>query len=108
MAAFHRMTLDSVLRSGAQLAMNDPGPDAVQQALLGAAAGAGGQASNASFPTPERFCACPTATSTPVVCTSTCGGSSYTYIYYRLQGDTTFRGVLLSLNISSSVLVQIR
>ena len=109
MAAMERSRLDLILRSAAQHAMDDPGVNSVQKVMLASAAASTARG-QPNFATPVRFCACPTATSVPVACTSTCGGASYTYIYYRLNASQAYTGIFWPkpINISTQVVVQIR
>ncbi len=110
-AAMERMRLDSALRSAAQSAMGDPGVTTVSNVLTAAASASPPTARSATaFATPTRFCACPQSPSVAVVCSSTCGGASYTYIYYRLEGSSTYTGLYWPrpINIQSTTLVQVR
>jgi pilus assembly protein CpaE len=128
-AVYQRMTMDHVLRSGAQFAMVDPegGAAAVQQVLQSTAtknfspsevAPAGspntedtiqtGQPAKLRL-TAERYCACPEAISTAVNCASVCTGTQPTYIYYRLGATKGFKGMLLpSVPLSTRAEVQVR
>lgn len=110
-AAMERLRIDSTLRAAAQAAMADPGVPTVSNVMLAAASASRPITRSAtSFTTPVRYCACPENPSAAVVCTSTCGGSSYTYIYYQLEGSSTYTGLYWPrpINIRSTTVVQVR
>ena len=135
-ALYQRMTIDHVLRSGAQLAMVDPGEQAVQDALQATGtknfgpnevAPAGSTATSDTTIhtgpsklrlTAQRYCACPEAVGTAVACSTVCTGTVPTYIYYRLQRTKGFKGMLLGptfqsasgkeITLSSTMEVQVR
>ena len=111
LAAMERMRIDSALRSAAQSAMGDPGVTTVNSVLTAAASASRPTArSTTTFATPTRFCACPQSPEVAVACSSTCGGTSYTYIYYRLEGSSTYTGLYWPrpINIRSTTVVQVR
>lgn len=115
MAISERMTVDSVLRAGAQEAMTDPGKDKVLEVLAATA--------EKNFPLPDgtepdglntpRFtvdypvCDCPEQQD--VSCSATCVGNVSTSIFYRLTGEKTYTGNFLPpFDLAPSVRVQIR
>lgn len=92
-----REAMDHVLRSGAQLAMADPGAPAVLAAMQAAAspdftALAGARKSVALDA--SRFCACPGFPATATACSTICTGSLPTNIYYRMTATKTYQGIL--------------
>jgi len=101
-----RMTIDSVLRAGAQEAMDDPGKDKVLAVLndTGAKNFAAGAVPN--FTVEHPVCECPE--SSAVACSATCDGGAATSIYYRLDGTKTYDGIFMSIPIGPSMRVQVR
>jgi pilus assembly protein CpaE len=113
LALYERMTIDHVLRAGAQAAMSDPGEDQVlkmMQSTLGQ--------SDVTLEPPRRYCACPEdadvePASAPECATVTCTGSAAPFVYYRMEASKTYEAmslpeVLPDFQLSSSVQVQIR
>jgi pilus assembly protein CpaE len=116
LAANERMTIDHVLRSGAQRAMADPGAGAVLNVLKDTATrnftlppdGAPQPPHTLSL-SAVRFCACPEDTGAAVACSTICSGPKPTFIYYRLLGAKTYKGMIIpSVTSSISMQVQIR
>jgi Flp pilus assembly pilin Flp len=119
-ALSERMSLGQVLRSGSQVAMEDPGVVKVER-VLESTAKRNFQTESAN-PTDnsfvigntldlsaERFCACPEAPDIAVACATTCAGTVPTFIFYRLQASKQFAGVLLrNLPLGASTQVQVR
>lgn len=123
-AEYERMTIDHTLRSAAQYAMADPGEAAVCQRVLSLAqkhfdvgtACTGGETAPLKVKV-SRYCACPTAPETPVLCSADCN-ADHTYVYYNLTGRKTqsFNSVSFythwrvsrELDLTSSVQVQTR
>lgn len=108
-AISQRMTLDSVLRAGAQQAMDDPGAAEVKTALDGIAA--------ENFPaddlpafTVEELCDCPAQAGEYLAdCSTDClPGPTATSIYYRLESMKTYEGIFMSMDLGPSVQVQVR
>lgn len=116
LAINERMTLDHVLRAGAQHALSDPGETSVLNALNATAENNFTLATNNNPPvsnplalTVTRFCACPNLTGTAVACSTICSGPKPTFIFYRLSGQKTYNGMLIpSITAKPSVQVQIR
>lgn len=116
LAVNERMTIDHVLRAGAQRALADPGETAVMSALNATAEKNFTLASNNNPPvsnplalTVTRFCACPDQTGIAVACSTICTGTTPTFTYYRLSGQKTYKGMLIpSITAKPSVQVQIR
>ena len=131
-ALSQRMSLGHVLRSGAQVAMEDPdagqpaGTDNISDAvkverILESTAKRNFQTASVDPNDPsykigetielsaERFCACPEAPETAVQCSKVCAGTEPTYIFYRLEASKDFAGVLLrNLPLGVSSQVQVR
>lgn len=111
-ALAERMALGHAMRSGAQVAIADPGTAPVLAAMKGAApdfttgttADAGTLALNVS-----RVCACPDTPTTYVACTTVCTNSQATFISYRLTGEKVYDAILVPDMTFADVLeVQIR
>lgn len=110
-----RMAMDHALRAGAQAAISDPGDAAVLDVLQATAStnmSLGANQTDIGASTvfgATRFCACPEATSVAVACSTICGGSNPTYIYYRLSADRDFTGwIVPSIPMRPALQVQIR
>ena len=119
-AISERIAMSQILRSGAQVAMEDPGEDDVQQLMRSAA--------SANFETPaeegetdqsvvsdpleievDRFCACPDAPETAVTCSTICTGTVPTFIYYNMSAAKDFSGVILrGMSLNAAAQVQVR
>jgi pilus assembly protein CpaE len=117
MAAFQKIAVDQVLRSGAQVAMIDPGVDKVRNALTSTAI----QNFSLDSSTPEtgkqlisvnaeRYCTCPGNSAVRVVCSTICSGAvPATFAYYSLTASKAFKGILLpQMTLSSHIQVQVR
>ena len=115
LAEYERMTIDHVLRAGAQSAMADQGQDQVLNVVQNTAS-KNLVLSNQTTPNAgvltvsvNRFCTCPDNTSTAIACSTTCTGSIPTFIYYRLSGTEIYDGMIMpAMTLSSSVQVQVR
>lgn len=116
-ALFERMTIDHVLRAGAQAAMSDPGEERVLQ-VLQSTLSQSATPSHLSFNTVKRYCACPEdADVDPAIapdCTTvTCANSAPSYVYYRMEASKPYQAmslpeILPDFQLSSSVQVQVR
>jgi pilus assembly protein CpaE len=107
LSEYQRMTIDHVLRAGAQIAMADPG----QAQVLGVVQNTASKnfAANALTVDVQRFCACPADTSATVDCSTTCTGAVPPFIYYRMSGTTIYPGMILpAMTLPSSIQVQVR
>ena len=97
-AVGERMGVDAALRTGAQVAMSDPGADAVRAAIAAVDEAGGPSAARSALAIDvQRFCACPGASDVSVACSTTCAGPAATEIFYSLKADTTFSGVFLPI-----------
>jgi Flp pilus assembly protein TadG len=114
LALYQRMTVDHVLRAGAQSAMADQGKDAVLKVLQTTAAKNFTVATQTADPealslSVDRYCACPENTGLAIACSTTCSGSAPTNIYYRLSATKTYSGIILpQMNFGPSLQVQVR
>jgi pilus assembly protein CpaE len=95
-AIHERMTIDHVLRAGAQEAMFDPGVVHVLKVLNTTAAKSFPAGADAPVFKVERNCACPQAKDVWVDCSTTCAGPTPTYVYYRLSGAKTYEGMIFN------------
>ena len=118
-ALTERISMGHVIRSGAQVAMRDPGAEEVQTVLETTAdrnfAVASSDADNTFVMgepislSVERFCACPDAVDTAVACSTICPGETPTFIYYRMSAEKDFSGILArNIPLGSSAQVQVR
>ncbi len=109
LAINERMTIDHVLRAGAQRAIADPGAADVLNVVNTTAAKSFSSSKTPLSVTVQRFCACPESTGTAVACSTSCQGPKPTFIYYRLSGLKTYKGMLLpAITAKPAVQVQIR
>jgi len=110
-AIYERMTIDHVLRAGAQEAMNDPGKVRVLAVLDATAAESFLPADVPIFKVNDLYdprCECPDNEGEYVTCATTCSGPTATSIYYNLEGTKTYEGIFMSIDLASSVEVQVR
>jgi pilus assembly protein CpaE len=117
LALYERMTIDHVLRAGAQAAMSDPGEKPVLN-VLQSTLSQSPTPSNLTFDMVKRYCACPEdadvePASAPACGTVTCANSAPQYVYYRMAASKTYEAmslpeVLPDFQLSSSVQVQVR
>jgi pilus assembly protein CpaE len=115
LAEYERLTIDHVLRAGAQSAMADQGSDQVLKLLESTASG-NFAISTAASPTStglrlvaERYCTCPENTSAQVSCLAICDKSAPTFIFYRLEAAKIYKTMLLpEITFQPSLRVQVR
>lgn len=116
LATNERMVIDQTLRTGAQSALLDQGPDKLYAALTATAAsnfpllirGTVGTTTTLAIDA-SRFCACPQNTALPVLCSITCASNRPTQVYYLLTASKFYKGMLLpTLTISARLMVQSR
>jgi len=116
LALNERMTIDHMLRAGAQAAMSDPGEAQVQKVLQSMVSQPGAPA-DVTFDLVKRYCACPENADVPPAtapaCSTTCSGSAAPFIFYRLQASKLYDAmslpeILADFRLSSSVQVQVR
>lgn len=105
LAAYQRMTVDHVLRAGAQSAMVDPGTSNVLKVLEIAAAE---NPSIGTF-TVDRYCVCSNNPGVKVACSTVCAGSTPTLAYYKLSASSTYAGMIIpEMTFKPEVQVQVR
>ena len=117
-AAHDRMILDTIIRSGAQSAMNDPGHDSVLKVLRTVAsthytvADPTAPAANqeAVTLTVERSCSCPENPGVPVPsCTTLCASSERPSLFYRLSATKSRSTIIVPrMSLAASLKVQAR
>lgn len=116
-ALWERISIDSVLRAGAQAAMTDPGADDLEAMLSTIASdqftvstSGGSLSSTTLLLEAERFCACPESMSTEVNCTTpSCTGGAAAYVYYRIEAAKNSRSTFLpTFPLRSQAVVQIQ
>ena len=118
-ALSQRISMGHVVRSGAQVAMEDPGTTKVEAAMKISA----GQNFRTESDDPgvidtqyqplslsaDRYCACPDQPEIALACATVCPGTVPTYIYYRVDVEKQFAGVLgKGFPMSASAQVQVR
>src|SRR6187551_2475847 len=101
LAIQERMTLDHVVRAGAQIAMADPGEDQLMLALQSAA----GQNFTLQSDTQTaldpvslevaRYCSCPENRSVSTSCSDPCPGTVPPFVFYQMSAAKTFDGILI-------------
>jgi pilus assembly protein CpaE len=119
LALHQRMSLDHVVRAGAQVAMADPGEDKVLSALQLTAsrnftleADVNNNISTAGDPVSlnvTRYCSCPDDRSLPVSCSSVCSATTPPFVFYRMSAAKTYNGVFLpAFSMDNELQVEIR
>ena len=120
LALYDRMTLDHVLRAGAQSAMGDIGAEEVAVVLEATAtnnfaiAGETNAAGNGLGSGPltidvDRYCSCPDDRSASVSCTAPCPGTTPPFVFYKMSASTSYDGMIIpSLSFRQTVEVQVR
>ncbi|MEN3791612.1 TadE family protein [Fulvimarina sp. MAC3] len=111
-----KLAVDQILRSGAQIAMTDPGPQAVYD-RIGATAGT----DYGVVPSPQaatvdqislsvtRYFACLEAPNVDVAAGTTCEGSNPTAAFYRAVAVKPFDAIILkNIDVNSVIQVQVR
>ena len=117
-AISQRMSMGQLMRSGAQVAMEDPGEDQVESVLVSTAsrnftvAEEDGTTISTGDPMTlnvSRVCACPEAPDVAAVCSTVCPGPTPTLIYYKMSAAKEFSGVLMrGLPLEARAQVQVR
>lgn len=115
LAEYERMTIDHILRAGAQSAMADPGQAQVLNIVQNTASKNFTVSTQTAISAAalkvdvERFCACPNSTGAAVDCSTICTDSAAPFIYYRVSGTKLHNGMILpAMALSGSVQVQVR
>lgn len=117
LALYERMTIDHVLRAGAQAAMADPGATQVDKVLKSTLAQSATPA-NVTLRPAKRYCACPEDAdvipdAAPVCGTTPCADAAQQYVYYRLEAAKSYQPMSLpemfpAFQLGSAVQVQVR
>lgn len=117
LALHERMTIDHVLRAGAQAAMADPGATQVQKVLQSTLAQSATPA-NVTLAPVKRYCACPedadvAPDAAPACDVAPCVNAVPQLVYYRLEAAKTYQPMSLpemlpAFQLSSSMQVQVR
>ena len=118
MAVNERMLVDQALRAGAEQAMYDPGSSTVQSVVEDAGRlafnvnGSGGSLGTMTV-TVTEYCACPSASTVQVSCSTTCttsaGGAEAPYKYYTVAGQKTYDSIVIpAMTFNSTMTVQVR
>jgi pilus assembly protein CpaE len=115
LAEYERMTIDHILRAGAQSAMADQGQDQILKIVQNTASKNFTVSNQATISattlavTVDRFCACPDSPTAAVACTTTCTGSTPTFVYYRVSAAKIYAGMIMpAITMKPSVQVQLR
>ena len=129
LAVYERMTIDHVLRAGAESAMADQGEEEILEVLERTAAknfvvSSGTESvADGAEPVPtgvepagntvalavDRYCACPESPGAAVGCSTTCADAEPTLVSYRLSAAKTYEGMILpSITFSPAVDIQVR
>jgi pilus assembly protein CpaE len=114
LAEYERMTIDHILRAGAQSAMADQGQDQILKIVQNTASRNFTLSNQTTINATalavavDRFCACPDSPAA-VACTTTCTGLTPTFVYYRVSAAKIYSGMIMpAITMSPSVLVQVR
>lgn len=105
LALYQRMTIDHVLRAGAQAAMDDPGQADVLRVLESTASknfavAVDGEAEGEALSlTVNRYFACAEDPDTAVAPSTFCAGLQAPNIYYRLNASAGYDGIFLPIEI---------
>ena len=116
LAAYQRMSMDHVLRAGAQRAMDDPGVEKVRYVLESTAVeNFNLRSSTADGGKPlltltiDRYCVCPADLGTRLACSTICTGSVPTLAYYSLSASLVYSGMVIPrVTFEPRIQVQVR
>jgi pilus assembly protein CpaE len=119
-AAYQRMTIDHILRFGAQRAMADPSTDPAAPEVLRILQLTAAENFSVESSTPiagkppltlsaERYCACPEDTSVKVTCSTICASTKPTLAYYSLSATRVYSGMIIpQMTFRPEIQVQVR
>ncbi len=117
LALHERMTIDHVLRAGAQAAMADPGATQVDKVLQSTLSQSAVPA-NVTLAPVKRYCACPENAdvkpeAAPQCETTPCANAAQQLVFYRLEAAKNYQPmslpeVLSPFQLNSSMQVQVR
>jgi pilus assembly protein CpaE len=106
LAINRKMTVDAMLRAGAEAAISDPGITKVRDVASYAAGN--GVPSDMSI-SATRSCACPENISAAVSCSTVCASSKSPYVFYTLGADGFYNPILLPrIALHSSLAIQVK
>jgi pilus assembly protein CpaE len=122
LAVQQRMTLDQVVRAGAQVAMDDPGEEQVRTALeLSASQNfslesdeGNGQEQRQIVNDPvsvdvARYCSCPDDRAAAVSCSTPCFEMTVPFVFYRVSVAKNYDGIFIpEFSLARDLEVQIR
>ena len=107
LAIHESFEVDQTLRNGAEAALRDLGEDGVEAVLAAVDETGSNQATTAW--SVVRYCACPETSGNPTSCSTTCGGSRPTAIFYDLEGVRAYPGIIMpARDLTRSASVQVR
>ena len=107
LAIHESFEIDQALRNGAEAALHDPGESRVEAVLAAVDDTGGGQYSTTW--SVDRYCACPETSGIATSCSTTCGGSRPTAIFYGIEGVRAYPGIILpARDLTRAASVQVR
>lgn len=107
LAVHESFEVDQTLRNGAEAALRDMGEAGVKSVIAAVDENSSGRTTTTW--SVVRYCACPETTGTPTSCSTTCGGSRPTAIFYDLEGVRAYPGIIMpARNLTRSASVQVR
>lgn len=107
LAIHESFEVDQTLRNGAEAALRDMGEGGVEAILASVDENSSGQATTTW--SVIRYCACPETSDNHTSCSTTCGGSRPTAIFYDLEGVRAYPGIIMpARNLTRSASVQVR
>jgi pilus assembly protein CpaE len=119
LAVQQRMTLDQVVRAGAQVAMRDPGEEQVLSALKLSASknfpledSADDQEGIVKDPVSvdvTRYCSCPDDRAASVSCSTACVEAIVPFVFYRMTVARNYDGIITpAFSLARAMEIQIR
>ena len=107
LAVHESFEVDQTLRNGAEAALQDMGEAGVKSVLSAVDENRSGQATTTW--SVVRYCACPETSGNATSCSTTCGGSRPTAIFYNIEGVRAYPGIIMpARNLTRSASVQVR
>jgi len=119
LAVQQRMTLDQVVRAGAQIAMQDPGEEQVMSALKlsasknfaleGSEDDQRGIVNDPVSVDVARYCSCPDDRAAPVSCSSPCVEEMVPFVFYRMSVAKNYDGMITpTFSLARDMEIQVR
>jgi len=106
LAVNRKMTVDAMLRAGAEAALSDPGTTKVQDVAT-YASGSGAPPDISISAT--RSCSCPESISVTVSCSTICAGSKSPYVFYNLSASGYYNTIFFPrISLHSGLVVQVK